>query len=72
MTELERQSFKKLFEDYKTLYCDFKRLEDANKFLRERENKLQLIEQLFKNEQVDLSELAKIVKENELNENKNR
>ena len=65
MTELEKQSFKSLFEDFKILYSDFKRLEDENKFLRERENKLQLIEQLFKNEPVDLSELAKLVKGSE-------
>lgn len=32
-------------------------------FLRKRENKLQRIEQLFKNGVVDLEELAKIVKE---------
>lgn len=62
MTELEKQSLRSLYEDYKILYSDFKKLEQENDFLRERENKLQLIEQLFKNEPVDLSELAKIVK----------
>lgn len=63
MTELERQSFKSVFEDYKELYCECEKIKKENNFLRERENKLQLIEQLFKNEPVDLSELAKIVKE---------
>ena len=65
MTELEKQSVRELFEDYKILYCEFEKLHKENKFLRERENKLQLIEQLFKNEPVDLSELAKIVKGSE-------
>lgn len=36
-------------------------MEELN-FLRERENKLQMIEQMFKNEPVDLTELAKLVK----------
>lgn len=31
-------------------------------FLRERENKLQIIEQMFANEPVDLTQLAKLVK----------
>ena len=63
MTELEKQSVRSLFEDYKMLYCDFKRLEKEMDFLKERENKLQLIEQLFINEPIDLTKLAKIVKE---------
>ena len=33
-------------------------------FLTKRDNKLQQIEQMFKNGQVDLSELSKLVKEN--------
>ena len=36
-------------------------MEELN-FLRERENKLQMIEQMFKNEPVDLTELDKLVK----------
>lgn len=63
MTELEKQSVRSLFEDYKILYCECERVKEENKFLRERENKLQLIEQLFKNEPVDLTKLTKIVKE---------
>lgn len=35
-------------------------------FLRERENKLQMIEQMFANEPVDLTKLAKLVKGGEL------
>ena len=37
-------------------------LEKQNKFLIERENKLQLIENMFKNEPVDLKELSKLVR----------
>ncbi len=37
-------------------------LQQENDFLRKRENKLQMIEQMFKNEPVDLSELTKLVK----------
>ncbi len=40
-----------------------KTLQQENLFLKKRENKLQMIEQLFKNEPVDLSELSKLVKE---------
>lgn len=42
---------------------DSQKLEELNKFLTKRENKLQRIEQLFKNGIVDLEELAKLVKE---------
>ncbi len=42
---------------------DSPKLEELNKFLTKRENKLQRIEQLFKNGVVDLEELAKLVKE---------
>lgn len=68
MTELEKQSLRGLYEEHKILYSDSKKLERENEFLRERENKLQLIEQLFKNEPVDLSELAKLVKGSEFGE----
>lgn len=37
-------------------------LEKQNKFLMERENKLQLIENMFKNEPIDLKELSKLVR----------
>ena len=36
---------------------------DYYNFLRKRENKLQMIEQMFKSETVDLSELAALVEE---------
>ena len=42
---------------------DSQKLEELNKFLTKRENKLQRIEQLFKSGVVDLEELAKLVKE---------
>lgn len=40
------------------------KLKAENEFLRKRENKLQMIEQMFKNKSVDLGNLAKLV-ENE-------
>ncbi|HIS38533.1 MAG TPA: hypothetical protein IAB45_03380 [Candidatus Onthousia faecavium] len=42
---------------------DSPKLEELNKFLTQRENKLQKIEQMFKNGVVDLEALAKLVKE---------
>lgn len=39
-----------------------KKLEKMNKFLMERENKLQLIENMFKNEPIDLKELSKLIR----------
>lgn len=65
-----------LFELYKTGEVEYvdvvdrysecvkriKHLEKQNKFLIERENKLQLIENMFKNEPVDLKELSKLVR----------
>lgn len=65
-----------LFELYKTGEVEYvdvvdrysecvkriKQLEKQNKFLMERENKLQLIENMFKNEPVDLKELSKLVR----------
>lgn len=38
-------------------------LQQENDFLKKRENKLQMIEQLFENKEIDLSELYKLVKE---------
>ena len=72
MTELEKKSYINLYKDYKEIYYEYERLQKLNKFLMERENKLQLIEKMFKNEQVDLSELSKLVKGSENNENQNR
>ena len=62
MNKLEKESYKSMYEDYKYMYSEWCIIKKENEFLRERENKLQLIEQLFKNEPVDLSELAKIIK----------
>lgn len=42
---------------------DNSKLEELNKFLTQRENKLQKIEQLFKKGVVDLEELTKLVKD---------
>lgn len=38
-----------------------KELKQENEFLRKRENKLQMIEQMFKNKQVDLGDLCALV-----------
>lgn len=38
------------------------KLKQENDFLRQRENKLQMIEQMFKSGTVDLNELAELVK----------
>ena len=40
-----------------------KKLEKENEFLRQRENKLQMIEQMFKSGSVDLGDLAGLVEE---------
>ena len=42
---------------------DNEELKEKNKFLMERENKLQTIEHLFKTGEVDLAELTKLVME---------
>lgn len=43
----------------------YKDLHEKNEFLMKRENKLQLIEQMFKNGSVDLEELSKLVRGDE-------
>lgn len=43
-------------------YMDIHQKNVEINFLRERENKLQMIEQIFANEPVDLTKLAKLVK----------
>ena len=42
---------------------EIEKLEQENEFSRKRENKLQMIEQMFKNETVDLGELERLVLE---------
>ncbi len=37
------------------------KIQKENEFLRKRENKLQMIEQMFKNKQVDLGDLSALV-----------
>lgn len=52
-----------LAPEYTKILLEYaERLEKQNKFLMERENKLQLIENMFKNEPVDLKELSKLVR----------
>lgn len=43
---------------------EIEKLRNQIEFLSKRDNKLQQIEQMFQNGQVDLSELSKLVKEN--------
>lgn len=71
MNKLEKDSYKSMFEDYKYMYNEYEIMKRENEFLRQRENKLQMIEQLFLNEPVNLSELAKLVKGDDTNERKN-
>ena len=52
------ENYKKVLEELEYV----ENLEKQNKFLIERENKLQLIENMFKNEPVDLKELSKLVR----------
>lgn len=49
------------YERNKSEYATFENLKSKNEFLMKRENKLQLIEQMFKSGTVDLKELNKIV-----------
>lgn len=65
MNKLEKESYKSMYEDYKYMYNEYEIMKRENEFLKKRENKLQLIEQIFKNQPVDLSELAKLVKGSE-------
>ena len=52
-----------MYEDYKYMYGEYQILKREKRVFKKKENKLQLIEQLFKNEPVDLTKLAKIIKE---------
>lgn len=52
----DRNALNECIQAYRDLY-------DKNEFLTKRDNKLQQIEQMFKNGQVDLSELSKLVKD---------
>lgn len=62
MNKLEKQSYKSMYEDYKYMYNEYEIIKRENEFLRQRDNKLQMIEQLFLNEPVDLRTLAELVK----------
>ena len=63
MTEQELEMWQDDIKLIGMLREEKERLKQENDFLRERENKLQLIEQMFQNGTVDLSELSKLVKE---------
>ena len=65
MDKLEEKSYKSMYEDYKYMYSEYQIIKRENEFLRKRENKLQMIEQLFLNEPVNLSKLTKLVKGSE-------
>ena len=59
---LSQEDVQHLIDAYEKDIEYIKRLKKQNKFLMERENKLQLIENMFKNEPVDLKELSKLVR----------
>lgn len=60
--ELQNE-LRNLYEDYKILYSDFEKLKKENEFLRERENKLQNIEFVFNQKEVDLHRLSQVIME---------
>lgn len=60
--EMNTEYLKKMEEQSKKLLIkELHRLQQENEFLRERENKLQMIEQMFKSGQVDLGDLSALV-----------
>ena len=61
---MEKTIEKETVKSYKE---EIAKLKQENDFLRERENKLQLIEQMFKSGTVDLNELAELVEEKQNN-----
>lgn len=59
---MNKEYFEKMENQAKEqLIKELHRLQQENEFLRERENKLQMIEQMFKNKQVDLGDLCSLV-----------
>ena len=59
---LSQKNVQHLIDVYEKDIEYIKQLEKQNKFLMKRENKLQLIEIMFKNEPIDLKELSKLVR----------
>lgn len=57
-----KNELRMLYEDYKETYIEYEKLKQQNEYLIKRDNKLQLIEQLFLNKPVDLSKLSILVK----------
>lgn len=65
MKEIELiQELSKLIEKNNELEIELRDYRAIMSFLMKRENKLQRIETMFKNNIIDLKELSKIVKEN--------
>lgn len=59
---MNKEYFEKMENQAKEqLIKELHRLQQENEFLRERENKLQMIEQMFKNKKVDLGDLCALV-----------
>ena len=59
---MNKEYFEKMEKQSKEqLTNEIHRLQQENDFLRKRENKLQMIEQMFKNKQVDLGDLSALV-----------
>lgn len=61
--KLVEEAKDKYLETIKDLRKEMRKLKKENKFLVERENKLQSIETLYANQPVDLKKLSKIMKE---------
>lgn len=59
---MNKEYFEKMEKQSKEqLINEIHKLQQENEFLRKRENKLQMIEQMFKNKQVDLGDLCALV-----------
>lgn len=59
---MNKEYFEKMEKQSKEqLINEIHKLQQENEFLRKRENKLQMIEQMFKNKQVNLSDLCALV-----------
>lgn len=59
---IRKEEMEQLYVD-RMMECRAKiiKLQKENEFLRKRDNKLQMIEQMFKNKQVDLGDLVALV-----------
>lgn len=59
--KIEELSKEQLIRELKHMNKEYETLQQENDFLRERENKLQMIEQMFKSKSVDLGDLCALV-----------